>query len=75
MKFTDRKLSVGVTKKVNLGNYESFQIHAGVSATISDDAHIDEAYDELWEESLAQLNGLEEDLFGKDATDRKAKSR
>jgi hypothetical protein len=66
MKLTERKLSVGVTKKINIGNYESLQLHAGLSANIPDGEDPEIAYEEMWEQCLIEVDTLEEELVGGD---------
>lgn len=59
MKLKNRRITVSVSKKYNLGNYESMQLHAGLSADISDEEDLLEAYQELWDECNGQVLGIE----------------
>jgi hypothetical protein len=64
MKFENQRLTVGVSKTINTGNYESMKIHAGYSADIEDGANLDEAYTELFEECTKQILEYEAQIFG-----------
>jgi hypothetical protein len=64
MKFKNRRVEVGVSKTINLGNYESMKIHAGYSADIENEADLDEAYTELFEECAKQILEYENQILG-----------
>lgn len=76
MKIENRRLSVSLAKKINMGNYESFQIQAGLTVDISDDTDIQEAYDELFDECTHQVFSYEKELLDtEDQSTRKGKER
>jgi len=64
MKFENRRVEVGVSKTINLGNYESMKIHAGISVDVKNNADLDEAYNELFEECTKQILKYEEQILG-----------
>ncbi|RKZ98181.1 MAG: hypothetical protein DRQ46_02860 [Gammaproteobacteria bacterium] len=64
MNFKNRRVVVGISKTINLGNYESMRIHTGMEADINDKADVDEAYNELFEECTKQLLEYEEEIIG-----------
>ena len=51
----ERKLSVSITRKINLGNYESVDIFIGFSGEISDNDNHEEKYDEIFDIVEKQL--------------------
>ena len=46
--FKERRISVGIDRTINLGNYESKRIHVGFDGTISDDEDLSLAYRKAW---------------------------
>lgn len=64
MRFKERRLSVGVSKTINLGNYESIKVHTGISVDINDRSDVDRAYNELFEECTKQVLMYEEEFLG-----------
>ena len=66
MKFKNRRLSVGVSRTINTGNYESIKIHAGMSVDVHDRAEANEAYSELFEEMTRQVVQYEDQVIGGD---------
>lgn len=64
MKFKNRRLSVGMSKTINTGNYESMRINASIEVDVSDNQDLDEAYDELYEECTKQVLLQEEQVIG-----------
>ena len=61
-----RKLEVAVSRTINLGDYESMKIHAGLSGEISRRTDLNEAYEQLFEEVTQQLLKQEEQFLGED---------
>ncbi len=64
MKFENRRLTVGVSKTINTGNYESMKIHAGLSVDIANKADIDTAYNHIFEECTKQILEYEDQILG-----------
>ena len=64
MRFKERRLSVGISKTINLGNYESIKVHTGISVDINDRSDVDRAYNELFEECTKQVLMYEEEFLG-----------
>ena len=64
MKFENRRLTVGISKTINTGNYESMKIHSGISVDVKDKTDLDEAYNELFEDCTKQLLDYEEQILG-----------
>ena len=64
MKFENQRLSVGVSKTVNTGDYESLKIHCGLSVDIPDDMDVDDAYNDLFDEVSKQVLDYEEAVLG-----------
>ena len=63
-KYENRRLTVGISKTINTGNYESMKIHTGLAVDIADGADIDEAYNDIFEECTKQLLEYEEEILG-----------
>ncbi len=63
IKFTDRRICVGLSKTINIGNYESMKVHANAEANISDDADFDEACDALLDDCIRQVIKYEEEVL------------
>ncbi len=55
MKLKNRRVSVGISKTINVGNYESVKVHTGLSADIDNKAYVNEAYMQLFEECTHQI--------------------
>ena len=64
MKFENRRLTVGVSKTINTGNYESMKIHSGLSVDIENEADIDKAYTLVFDECTKQLLAYENEILG-----------
>lgn len=64
MKNKNRRLSVEISKTINLGNFESIKVHAGISVDIEDSADQDESYNDLFEEVTQQVLQYEEEILG-----------
>ncbi|RLI66882.1 MAG: hypothetical protein DRO67_00470 [Candidatus Asgardarchaeum californiense] len=64
MKYENRRLTVGISKTINLGNYESIKVHTGIAVDISNSADVDEAYNDLFEECTGQVLMYEEEFLG-----------
>ena len=64
MKYKNRRLTVGISRTINTGNYESIKIHAGISVDVHDRAEANEAYLDLFEEMTGQLIQYEEQVLG-----------
>ena len=58
----NRRIEVSMTRTVNLGNYESVRFQAGLSQDISDDIELDDAYEELWDTVIGQVEDMCSDL-------------
>lgn len=58
----NRRLSVHVTKTINIGNFESIKIGASLSQDISDSDDSDDKYNEFFDEVLFQINRVKKDL-------------
>ena len=52
----NRRISVIVSKTVNIGNFESMKVQAGIECDIADDENIETAYDDLWDLTNDQLD-------------------
>jgi len=64
MKAENRRLTVGISKTINTGNYESIKIHAGLSVDIKNKDNVDDAYNNLFEECTKQVLSYEESILG-----------
>ena len=63
-KLKNRRISVGMSKTINTGNYESMRINATLEADIKDTQSLDEAYDDLFEECTEQVLKCEKEILG-----------
>lgn len=59
-----RNLSVAVTRTINLGNYESVKLFAGLIEDVPVDKDIDREYNRMFDICLAQIQHQEQ-LFTK----------
>ena len=66
MKYKNRRLTVGVSRTINTGDYESIKIHAGISVDVHDRAEANEAYLELFDEMTKQIVQYENHILGGD---------
>ncbi len=64
IKYANRRLTVGISKTINTGNYESMKIHSGLSVDITDKANLDQAYNEVFDECTKQLLKYEDEILG-----------
>lgn len=60
----NRRISISVSKTINLGNYESAKIQVGLEADISDGVDLKKAYDQMYEEVGTVLADYENDYHG-----------
>ena len=51
----NRRIEVGISRTVNLGNYNSMKCDVRLSCDISDDADLKGEYDKLWKEVELEL--------------------
>ena len=51
----NRRISVEVSKTINLGNYESMRFQAGIAFDVADDESTDSAFRAAWKEAESQL--------------------
>ena len=66
MKYKNRRLTVGVSRTINTGSYESIKIHSGISVDVQDRAEANEAYLELFDEMTKQIVQYETHILGGD---------
>lgn len=59
---SNQRLSVGVARTINLGNYESVKLSAMLTEDIPEGADLDKEYSRLWDECLNQIEVVKGDL-------------
>lgn len=64
MQNLNRRISVSMTKTINIGNYESIKLHAGLSIDIADTADLDDEYNDAFDEVTKQVVTFEDEILG-----------
>ena len=62
IKFTNRRITVSVGRTINMGDFNSFRVDTQLAADISDEANIDDAYRDLFDEASCQLVQYENEI-------------
>jgi hypothetical protein len=52
----NRRIKVDIARTINMGNYNSLKVTAGLEQSISDDAELTEEYKNLWNTVNAEIN-------------------
>ncbi len=52
----NRRLEVAISKTINMGNYNSLKVHAGLSLDVADGVDIEKEYKATWNEVHKEIN-------------------
>jgi len=62
---TEKRLTVGISKTINTGNYESVKLHTGLSMNVKDGTDLDKVYHDMFDECTKHLLEYESDIIHK----------
>lgn len=56
MAIKDREIRVSISRTINMGNYNSLKVTAGIGGCVEDDADLATEYKTLWNTANTEIN-------------------